>query len=73
MITSKILGKTYKTKPAYKAQINKYEKHARHQLSLIQDGIKKGWGTWLGDPIAKHRRAWEVEVLKIEKEKKINL
>lgn len=73
MITSKLLGKSYKTKAAYKGQINKYLKISKENLSDIKACEKKGWKTYLGDPIAKHRRAWEMEVLRVEREIKINL
>ena len=72
MITSKILAKTYKTKAAYKAQINKYEKYCKSHLKDLQDCAKKGWKTYLGDPIRPQIRSFEMELLKIEREKKIN-
>lgn len=73
MIKSKILGKSYKTKAAYKTQIRKYLKISKDNLEHIQSCEKRGWKTYLGDPIAKHRRAWEMEILRVEREIKINL
>lgn len=71
MYVSKVLGKSYKTKAAYKAQLTKYKKFAASELKHIQDMEKRGARLYLGDPIAKHRRAWEVEELLIARELRI--
>lgn len=73
MITSKVLGKTYKTKGAYKAQINKYLKHAKAEHAYISEAKKKGAKYYLGDPIGRQLQIWFNEIVMIEREMKINL
>lgn len=73
MITSKVLGKSYKTKAAYKTQINKYLKHAKAEHAYLKDAKKKGSKYYLGDPIGKPLQAWFTEIVMIEKEIKLNL
>lgn len=73
MITSKVLAKSYKTKAAYKAQITKYEKYCKEHLKDLQDCLKRGWNIYLGDPIRPQIRSYEMELLRIERERKINL
>lgn len=73
MINSKILGKSYKTKASYKTQITKYKRLIQGELSNIKAAKEKGCKLYLGeriDPVINH---YELELLRIEKEKKINL
>lgn len=71
--TSKILGKTYKTKAAYKIQITKYLKHAREEYEYIKAAKKKGAKYYLGDPIGRQQQMWFTEIILIESEIKKNL
>lgn len=73
MIASKVLGKSYKTKAAYKSQINKYLKHAKAEHAYLKDLKKKGGKYYLGDPIGKPLQAWFSEIIMIEREMKTNL
>lgn len=73
MITSKVLGKSYKTKAAYKGQITKYKKHIQSEYDDRVSCRSKGWKLYLGDPILKQINILKYELLRIEREIKINL
>lgn len=73
MVTSKVLGKTYKTKAAYKTQINKYLKHARAEHAYIKEKKKKGEKYYLGENIGRPLQMWFHEIVMIEREIKNNL
>ena len=73
MIKSKVLGKSYKTKAAYKGQITKYRKQIAEELKYLSDAYKKGQKLYLGDRIYPIISKLEVELLLIDREKKINL
>jgi hypothetical protein len=73
MITSKILGKSYKTKATYKTQINKYEKMIEELLIDLLKCKELGWRLYLGDPILPQIRECRSELSRVGKEKTSNL
>ena len=74
MIRSNILGKSYKTVASYKTNITKYEKQIKRELECREEGYKKGWATYLGDPINPQIRSLKRELfhIKIERDKVIS-
>ena len=73
MIESKVLGKSYKTKAAYKTQITKYQKKAKEEIAYLKAGIAKGQKLYLGDSIFGHKNAWSKELKSILKERNLIL